>query len=379
MGRKDNNRKKNNLRRLRAVTETSSYTSEEPNFVLEAGPGCHIARHHHQGDDWILEWELVDPNDFESTQDIPDVAIDPDNQNTLTLCNTRDKHIVAYITVFDLKLRDKNYQLLEQGTSTDHLDVTRTCTTLIVLCPPLTFAHLCYVDPEDYDNLVDNASLQELPIESDISVYIPHPNPNDTHSQSIAFPLDCSTNSFLCTQGEHGILTHFLTGNYHAIDFDCPVGTPLLAVGNGVVVDVQDQNAAVTGIAVTNLYRWNSLMIQLDSDNKKKDESPLFIEYVHAQSSCVQKGDCVVCGQVIGYSGSAGFSPRPHLHLAAYRSSKLTAPTVRVYFRANKDGTLFLPKAGMYYNADGPVDSDRDGDGECRVEDSNDKASMPQI
>jgi hypothetical protein len=86
-----------------------------------------------------------------------------------------------------------------------------------------------------------------------------------------------------------------------------------------------------------------------------------------------------------------GFSPEPHLHFAAYRSSDPTAPTVRVYFEQTavetshrKDGTAscekcesqdqpfpnlqagtpsipttctsyFLPKAGRWYNHTGEV------------------------
>lgn len=327
----------------------------DPNFVFEAGPGCHIARKQPATKtrsspkaDWVLEWEEVDPADFDD-QEVPDVAVDPDDQ-TLTLCNIRDHQIVAYVTVYDLKLRDKHDRILQQGSTTDNDGNTRVCTTLIVVCPPKTFAHLCTVDTTNGSSSIQD--WQELPLDSDISVYVPHPNANDTHQQSIAFPLEGGP--FLCTQGEDGVLTHFLVGNLHAIDFQCPVETPLLAVGDGVVVDVQDGNKN-TGIAVNNLYHWNSIMLQIDNNDGSEDGDPLFIEYVHVQSSLVKKGDRVTCGQIIGSSGGVGFSPEPHLHLAAYRSSKATAPTVRVMFRSNKAGTTYLPRAGNYYDANGEV------------------------
>jgi hypothetical protein len=98
------------------------------------------------------------------------------------------------------------------------------------------------------------------------------------------------------------------------------------------------------------------------------------------------------------YNKRVGFSPEPHLHFAAYRSSDPTAPTVRVYFEQasilerhqNDDGatgksqdepfpkssinphqqtgtitpstpssttrtSYFLPKAGRWYNHTGEV------------------------
>ncbi|GKY99259.1 hypothetical protein MPSEU_000881100 [Mayamaea pseudoterrestris] len=388
MGRaKGNHRKQENIRKHMAALASARLIShmslhpepEEPNFVSDAGPGCHIARprsaHSMQDqDEWILGWEAIDPQEYgDDENDVPDVAIDPDSQYTLTLCNVRDKYVVAYITLYDhLQLCDKHNKLLAAGTSSDKNGVTRSCTTLIILCPPRTFAHLGRLVMEDNH---ENISLENLPLESDVSIHLPHPHPNDTHSQSIAFPLgNCQ---YLCTQGEDGILTHFLAGNHHAIDLECRVGTPLLAVGSGIVIDLCEDNTLVSGIAVSNLYNWNSIMLKLDTDDV---DDPLFVEYVHAQSFCVSKGDRVECGQVIGASGSVGFSPRPHLHLAAYRSAKPTAPTVRVFFRAASDKSLFLPRAGLYYNADGPVHQE-DCCGDGRVEEGdvkNNAANMPQ-
>lgn len=147
---------------------------------------------------------------------------------------------------------------------------------------------------------------------------------------------------YQCIQSENGQLTHFFYGNYHAIDFECPIGTPLYSPVDGVVVNVNDNNnhgwgktndntiLEVSGIAATNLFHWNSIMICADpistaSDSLPTDINPLFIEYVHIQSnSClVQIGDNHVAkGQLICKSGSVGFSPAPHLHLCAYQSGE---------------------------------------------------------
>jgi hypothetical protein len=52
----------------------------------------------------------------------------------------------------------------------------------------------------------------------------------------------------------------------------CAVGTPVVAIGPGVVTEVLDSNTA-SGIHTSNLYKWNSIAIELDNDS--------VVEYVH--------------------------------------------------------------------------------------------------
>jgi hypothetical protein len=301
---------------------------------------------------WVLEWEDVDPADFEEADEVPDIAlehIEDDRENTwsLSLCNLKDCTVIAYVTVYELPLRGRSGAVLQQGCTTDNQGVQQTCTTLIVLCPPRTFAHLCTLQ-------LPKNKVDELNLESDVQEWNRHPDPTDTYSKTVAFPLQGGP--FCCTQGVGGHLTHFFAGNLHAIDFRCPVGTPLLAAGNGVVVSVQDNNT-LTGIAVSNLFIWNSILLRLDEvsdstgcvpDTHAKG-GPLYVEYVHIQNAHVKAGDRVETGQVIGLSGSVGFSPEPHLHFASYRSSEATAATVKVYFRT-ESGQVLLPAAGKWYD-----------------------------
>jgi murein DD-endopeptidase MepM/ murein hydrolase activator NlpD len=198
--------------------------------------------------------------------------------------------------------------------------------------------------------------FQNVDIESDLKEWNRHPDPSASHSQPIGFPLQGGP--FLCTQGVGGELTHFLAGNLHAIDFRCPVGTPLLAVGDGEVLEAKDENT-LTGIAVGNLFEWNAILIKVDQSEEYEKEGPLFIEYVHIQKSLVKVGDRVRKGQVIGEGGSVGFSPEPHLHFAAYKSHDDTAPTVRVHFQSSLDGTIFLPEAGLYYSDSGAAQKEK--------------------
>lgn len=340
--------KKNSRRRRRRGNTTSTDTTTT-NFCSSAGIGCWIARREDTENDWLLEWQdKVDTTDFTCpVEEFPDVALDP-NDDSITFCNVSlEMTKIAYISIYDATVRGKRGQVLQAGTTTDNEGTTRNCVTFIILCPPCTFCHLCTVDLEEYQSITD------VQIESDVQEWNRHPNPNDEHALRIGFPLQGGP--FLCTQSEGGHLTHFFSGNLHALDFRCDLGSPLVAVANGVVASVCDDNT-LTGISVSNLFTWNSILIKVTEE--KCNDEPLLVEYVHIATSLVKVGDVVKRGDVIGTSGSVGFSPEPHLHFSAYRSSDPTAPTVRVKMISSDDsGEAFLPIAGQWYTADGRVEA----------------------
>ena len=392
-----------------------------------ANLGCHIAnvarcctvieamRNH----PWLLGIEPFDPNDYDpqDLEHIPEVAMndgEPDEygecEMTLTLTNVKDTTSILFVTVYDVDLCGADGNILNSGwnyttrnsttATTNTTTQQRKCTTFIVLCPPKTFVHLATLVPNQYIE-VDSQRMpietwSQIEIESDVQPWSHHDQPNDEHKHLLHFPFhaneeevvndDQATKSYLCSQSENGNLTHFFHGNYHAVDFACPIGTPLYSAVNGIVVEVKDggkcaTNSATTatnddnedpiievsGIAATNLFHWNSIMIQATDVNTNDDDDPLFIEYVHIQSkSCtVQVGDTVKRGQFLSRSGSVGFSPEPHLHLAAYRSGGVDAATVRVRFQngllndgEDDVGRSFLPQVGQWYNQNGLVESD---------------------
>ena len=111
------------------------------------------------------------------------------------------------------------------------------------------------------------------------------------------------------------------------------------------------------------MFQWNSIMIRVEDERVDATTDPLYVEFVHIQTdSCVvQVDDKVKKGQLICRSGSVGFSPEPHLHLAAYKSNGDDAATVRVRFdcvgRSEGDATAepFLPQTGGWYNQNGLV------------------------
>jgi hypothetical protein len=217
----------------------------EWNFLLEAGKGCYIARRD-DSPDWLLEWEDVDPEEFRKDdatenddepvmEEVPDIAVDVEEQ-TLSVCNIDNYTKVAYVTVYETKIVGAHGRQLTPGSTITNEGTENSCITFIVLCPPCVFVHLCYLDvPPDVD-------ITSLRIESDVSRWNQHPNPNDEHPFRIGFPLgkvqptppspvatqlEKTKAAFLCTQGEAGERTHFFSGNLHAIDFRCPVGTEI--------------------------------------------------------------------------------------------------------------------------------------------------------
>jgi murein DD-endopeptidase MepM/ murein hydrolase activator NlpD len=253
---------------------------------------------------------------------------------------------------------------LQEGTFWTDNGELMSCLTLILIVAPQTVVDCCVLNELPSRNKKKNkkkaaralpptffSDIRPLPfISSEELIKIPF---YGTH----IFPLEGS-GPFLCSQGMGEMFTHHFPETFHAVDLDCPVGTYILAVGDGVVIEVmQDRN--VGGVHCCNLWAWNSLALQLDTGG--------FVEYVHIKkdSVLVKPGEKVKKGQRIAMTGNVGFCPTSHLHIQFHLSKDPKAPTVGFAFMkdsatttatATTDSTTcFVPQTGYLYNSTGLI------------------------
>lgn len=97
-----------------------------------------------------------------------------------------------------------------------------------------------------------------------------------------------------------------------AADFYCPEGTLIFAAQDGTVIWVKDDsNEGGRDVKYVNSSNGISIL----------HENGEFTNYLHLKYKgvTVRKGQKVRKGQVIGYVGTTGWTPAPHLHFSVFR------------------------------------------------------------
>ncbi len=100
---------------------------------------------------------------------------------------------------------------------------------------------------------------------------------------------------------------------HNAVDIPTPQGTVVLAAAGGIVTDVVDHGLGFNYVTIQHLGGYSTL-------------------YGHLTSFMVQKGQQVVAGDPIGYSGGrwgtkgAGISTGPHLHFGVFMNGTSVDP-----------------------------------------------------
>ncbi len=118
-----------------------------------------------------------------------------------------------------------------------------------------------------------------------------------------------------------------------AWDFVMPIGTPVLAAGEGKVVRVEMEHEGI-GIKANIIEIEHSVGVRTGYAHLKKD------------SALVKVGDHVNQGQVIALSGMTGQTPGPHLHFFAV---DLTGSVpIPISFKDVEGG---VPLAGQFYTS----------------------------
>jgi murein DD-endopeptidase MepM/ murein hydrolase activator NlpD len=114
-------------------------------------------------------------------------------------------------------------------------------------------------------------------------------------------------------QGYRGDFSHQAgSADEHALDFQMPEGTPVLAARAGVVAAVRQDSTR--GGRTRRFRNCANYVVVRHGDGT-------YAEYYHLRpnGARVKPGDPVAAGQLLGLSGNTGYSMLPHLHFAVYR------------------------------------------------------------
>src|SRR6185437_8563594 len=129
---------------------------------------------------------------------------------------------------------------------------------------------------------------------------------------------------YVVSQAHGGRLTsHNNRENLYAVDFAMPVGSAVTAARGGVVIDVTLTHHE-GGFDMSYLDKANTIAIVHDDGT--------VAEYAHLSPgpALIKLGQRVEAGQLIGYSGSTGYSSGPHLHFIVSRPTVSDGKVVRV-------------------------------------------------
>ncbi len=153
--------------------------------------------------------------------------------------------------------------------------------------------------------------------------------------------------AFLVSQADDGAFSH--SGpERHAIDWQMPEGTPVLAARGGVVVGTRD-DCTTGGPDRKFVNSANYILIQ-HSDGTIGNYAHLLTHGVR-----VSVGQKIVTGAVIGLSGNTGFSSGPHLHFSVFKTKDgRERESIPIRFGTENEGAATLV-SGKVYLAPHPV------------------------
>lgn len=102
---------------------------------------------------------------------------------------------------------------------------------------------------------------------------------------------------------------YFGHGHFHAgVDIVAQIGTPIAAVADGTII--------------TAGYTATGYGIEIEIDHGKG----YVTKYAHLSSTKANKGSKVKRGEIIGYTGSTGYSTGPHLHYEVIKNGEKVNP-----------------------------------------------------
>ena len=153
--------------------------------------------------------------------------------------------------------------------------------------------------------------------------------------------------AFRVVQGQDGRFSHSGEDRF-AVDFGLPLGTPVFAARDGLVVLVRD-GFEVGAPDPSYKTKANEIFI--------RHEDGTLGEYVHLQKDgmSVAVGNRVHAGQALGLSGNSGYSQGPHLHFMVFRAKdSQTRESLPIQFNT-KEGSGVTLRQGKTYTAVEPA------------------------
>lgn len=135
------------------------------------------------------------------------------------------------------------------------------------------------------------------------------------------YPLPWLGGPFRLTQGPNGTYSHFTPRGRHAVDVAMPIGTPIIAARDGVVVSLENRQSGRAGNPSGNFVRI------------LHDDGTMGV-YLHLQQGSVRvrEGQRVTQGQPIARSGNTGNSTGPHLHFVIQRNVGMALESIPFAF-----------------------------------------------
>lgn len=162
----------------------------------------------------------------------------------------------------------------------------------------------------------------------------------DKFDEDFAYDLPFKkSDQFLLFQGYNGKFSH---KNENSLDFSMPIGTEIVAIRDGIVINVVDQNTK--NCAEESCKQYNNLILVFHSDGT-------FAEYDHIKQngSRVKIGEKILKGQVIALSGNTGWSTGPHLHLVIFKQKLFKRETLKTKFKIDSGDKIdFLNEKTEY-------------------------------
>ncbi len=103
---------------------------------------------------------------------------------------------------------------------------------------------------------------------------------------------------------------------HNGMDIGTPIGTPVYAAADGVVTAVYNNDQSST-----RKYQYGRYVLIRHGNG-------LSTLYAHLSQQVASTGATVKRGQLIGYSGSTGYSTGPHLHFGLYYTSSIELKSI---------------------------------------------------